>query len=330
MDHNTLLDFLSGHDDDALFSQADKIRRSVYGTDVYLRGLIEVSSYCKQNCYYCGIRAGNSCASRYRLSEDEIFACAAMGHALGFRTFVLQGGEDPAFSKDAVCRIVSSLKQNYPDSAVTLSLGEHPRDTYAAWFDAGADRYLLRHETANPAHYARLHPASSSFKARRECLFTLKELGYQVGSGFMVGAPFQTLEHLAEDFAFLSELQPDMVGIGPFVPHCDTPFGTYPTGSLELCLRAVAITRILLPHALIPATTALGTIHPEGRELGLKAGANVVMPNLSPEAARKQYSLYNNKLNTGAESAEGLSLLTQKIESAGYRVSFSRGDVKRI
>ncbi len=329
MDHNTLLEFLSGRDDAALFARADAVRRSVYGTDVYLRGLIEISNYCKQNCYYCGIRAGNSCASRYRLSEEEILACAAMGHALGFRTFVLQGGEDPAFSKDTVCRIVSSLKQKYPDSAVTLSLGEHPRDTYQAWFDAGADRYLLRHETANPEHYARLHPTSSDFTARRECLFTLKEIGYQVGSGFMVGSPYQTLEHLIEDFSFLAELQPDMVGIGPFVPHCDTPFGSHPTGDLNLCLRAVAITRILLPHALIPATTALGTIHPEGRELGLKAGANVVMPNLSPEAARKQYTLYNNKLNTGAESAEGLTLLTQQIESAGYRVSFSRGDVKR-
>jgi len=324
----TVLPLLRG-EDATLFTRADEIRRSVYGRDVYIRGLIEISNICKKNCLYCGIRAGNANASRYRLTPEEILLCSNHGYELGFRTFVLQGGEDPFFDEKTVCNLVYDMKTAHPDCAVTLSLGEHPRETYKAWFDAGADRYLLRHETANPAHYAALHPAGVTLKTRKECLFALKELGYQVGSGFMVGSPGQTLEHLAEDFAFLEQLQPDMIGIGPFLPHCDTPFAAEPAGDLELTLRTVALARILFPHALIPATTALSTLHPKGRELGLKAGANVVMPNLSPESARARYTLYNNKLHTGAESSEALDLLKEQVTAAGYQIVVDRGDVKR-
>lgn len=323
-----LLPLLRG-EDKTLFSRADQIRREVYGDAVFIRGLIEISNYCKRNCLYCGIRAENGNASRYRLTREEILLCADHGYDLGFRTFVLQGGEDPTFDEATVCSITHDLKTAHPDCAVTLSLGEHPKETYKAWRDAGADRYLLRHETANADHYAALHPAGVTLKARKECLFALKELGYQVGSGFMVGSPGQTLEHLAEDFAFLTELQPDMIGIGPFLPHCDTPFANAPAGDLELTLRTVALARILFPFALIPATTALGTLHPEGRTRGLQAGANVVMPNLSPESARARYTLYNNKLHTGAENAEELDLLKSQVEAAGYQIVIDRGDVRR-
>lgn len=329
MERETILSYLHGEDDAALFTQADEIRRTIYGTDVYIRGLIEISNFCARNCYYCGIRAGNSNTSRYRLTSDEIVACAHHGYELGFRTFVLQGGEDPHFSEKVVCDLIEKIKTHHPTCAVTLSLGEQPKETYRAWRSAGADRYLLRHETANKAHYESLHPQTSSFENRRECLFTLKELGYQVGSGFMVGSPHQTLEHLAEDFAFLHELQPDMIGIGPFIPHCDTPFGTHPSGDLDLTLRTVALSRILFPHALIPATTALGTLHPQGREKGLRCGANVVMPNLSPEDARTRYSLYNNKLHTGTESAEQLEKLKTQVSALGYQIVVDRGDAKR-
>ena len=323
-----LLPLLRG-EDETLLPRADQVRREVYGDAVFIRGLIEISNYCKRNCLYCGIRAGNGNASRYRLTPEEIALCCDHGYELGFRTFVLQGGEDPFFDETTVCRIVHDIKTAHPDCAVTLSLGEHPKNTYKAWRNAGADRYLLRHETANAEHYAALHPKGTTLKARKECLFALKELGYQVGSGFMVGSPGQTLEHLAEDFAFLLELQPDMIGIGPFLPHCDTPFANESAGDLHLTLRTVALARILFPHALIPATTALGTLHPAGRTLGLQAGANVVMPNLSPEDARARYTLYNNKLHTGAESAEELDLLKAQVESAGYRIVVDRGDVKR-
>lgn len=320
---------LAGGNDAALFAEADNIRRAIYGTDVYIRGLIEISNYCKQNCYYCGIRAENSQAVRYRLSEDEILQCADLGYSLGFRTVVLQGGEDPFFTETAVCKLIEKLKTKHPDCAVTLSLGEQPYDTYKAWFSAGADRYLLRHETATEAHYRVLHPRSSSFSNRRACLFALKEIGYQVGSGFMVGSPEQTLEHLAEDFAFLADLNPDMIGIGPFLPHCDTPFRASPAGDLTLTLRAVALARILFPHALIPATTALATLHPQGRETGLKCGANVVMPNLSPQSARERYTLYNNKRHSGTESAEELEALKKQISALGYQIVVDRGDVKK-
>ena len=319
----------SGDSDQALFKAADEVRRENYGDEVYLRGLIEFTSYCKNNCLYCGLRAGNAKAERYRLSEDEILSCCAEGYKLGYRTFVLQGGEDPYFTDDMFCGIVSDIKEKYPDCAVTLSIGEKPRESYERYFCAGADRYLLRHETADPAHYAKLHPANMGLENRKRCLFDLKDIGYQVGSGFMVGSPFQTTETLLADLRFLRELQPDMIGVGPYITHKDTPFWDQACGSLELTLRMLAILRLMFPYALLPSTTALGTIAPNGRELGLKAGANVVMPNLSPVGVRDKYSIYDNKICTGEESAQCRGCLERRIESAGYRAVTSRGDVKR-
>lgn len=314
---------------ETLFEYSQKRRREYYGTDVYIRGLIEFTNYCKNNCYYCGIRAGNGNVSRYHLSKEDIMSCVSMGYSLGFRTFVIQGGEDMSYSDDDICSIVSEIKTLHPDCAVTLSIGEKSRASYQAYFDAGADRYLLRHETADSDHYSKLHPAEMSLENRKRCLWDLKEIGYQVGSGFMVGSPFQTTENLVSDLRFLQELKPDMIGIGPFLPHDDTPFGKHEKGSMDKCLNLIAILRLLLPYALIPSTTALGTIHPEGRELGLKAGANVIMPNLSPEKTRKLYELYNDKICTGEEAAEGLKRLENRVCSAGFNIVSDRGDVKK-
>lgn len=315
--------------DQELFASAVQLRQEHYGNDVYLRGLIEISSYCKNDCYYCGIRRGNSRAERYRLGEEEILECSRQGYDLGFRTFVLQGGEDPWFTDERVCRIVSEIKAEHPDCAVTLSLGEKSKDSYQAYFDAGADRYLLRHETADPEHYRRLHPAEMSLSNRKRCLWDLKEIGYQVGSGFMVGSPWQKLEHLIADIRFLQELEPDMIGIGPYINHRDTPFCQFENGSLTLCLRMLGILRHVFPDALIPATTALGTIHPQGRELGLLAGANVVMPNLSPVGVRKKYELYENKICTGEEAAECRGCLQRRVSSAGFEIVVDRGDRRK-
>lgn len=315
--------------DSVLFQKADKIRREFYGTDVYIRGLIEFTNYCKNNCFYCGIRAGNKNAIRYRLTEEEILDCCAEGYSLGFRTFVLQGGEDSYFTDEKVCRIVSSIREKYPDCAITLSIGEKSKDSYKAYFNAGANRYLLRHETATDEHYNKLHPSSMSLDLRKECLYNLKEIGYQVGSGFMVGSPFQTTENLVADLRFLQALSPDMIGIGPYITHRETPFFDKPSGTLELTLRMIAILRIMFPYALLPATTALGSIHPEGRELGLRAGANVVMPNLSPVRVRKLYDLYENKICTGDEAAECRACLEKRVQNAGYKIVTARGDVLR-
>lgn len=314
------------YDRQRLFGRADKVRRQYYGTDVYIRGLIEISNFCKNDCLYCGIRRSNANAARYRLSEEEILACCGQGYELGFRTFVLQGGEDAYHTTRWVERVVSDIKEKYPDCAVTLSLGERPQEDYEIWYRAGADRYLLRHETASRSHYEKLHPPGQAYLRRMECLRDLKRAGYQTGAGFMVGSPFQGTEELIADMRFLREFQPHMVGIGPFIPHHDTPFAGEPAGSLEHTLTMVALTRLTLPKALIPATTALGTIHPQGRELGLKAGANVVMPNLSPVHVRGQYSLYDNKACTGQEAAEGLEALKKSVAQAGYRVVVNRGD----
>jgi len=315
--------------DKALMTAADEVRRERYGDSVYLRGLIEISSYCKNNCLYCGLRAGNQNAERYRLSKEQILSCCEEGYALGYRTFVLQGGEDPHFSDDLICDIVREIKGRYPDCAVTLSLGEKPRASYEKYYEAGADRYLLRHETADKAHYEKLHPEDMSAENRRRCLYDLKEIGYQVGSGFMVGSPYQTTENLIADLRFLQDLQPDMIGIGPYITHKDTPFRDEKGGSLELSLRMLAILRLMFPYALLPSTTALGTIDPMGRELGLKAGGNVVMPNLSPTDVREKYAIYDNKICTGEESAQCRRCLEMRIESAGYRAVTDRGDVKR-
>ncbi len=313
--------------DSELRKEADDLRRKYYGIDVYIRGLVEISNICKNDCLYCGIRRSNRNTDRYRLSREQILSCCESGYNLGFRTFVLQGGEDPYYTDELICRIVSDIKRRYPDCAVTLSLGEKEKASFQAYRDAGADRYLLRHETADDEHYSKLHPAEMSLKHRKDCLFNLKELGYQVGSGFMVGSPWQTAENLVQDLRFLQELSPDMIGIGPFIPHRDTPFGSFPGGTLDLTLRMVSIIRLMFPYALIPSTTALGTIHPRGRELGLQAGANVVMPNLSPVKVRKLYTLYDNKICTGEEAAECKVCLENRVKSAGYRIVTARGDV---
>lgn len=314
--------------DQSLFETAAKVRQENYGVDVYIRGLIEFTNYCKNNCYYCGIRRDNSHATRYRLTKEEILSCCENGYELGFRTFVLQGGEDPYFTDEKICDIIANIKNKYSDCALTLSLGEKSYESYKAYFDAGADRYLLRHETANPEHYGKLHPQSMRIDTRKTCLFNLKKIGYQVGSGFMVGSPFQTIENIIEDIRFLQELKPAMIGIGPYITHQDTPFHGFESGDLSLCLRVVAILRLMFPYALIPATTALGTADPKGRELGLLAGANVVMPNLSPVKTRKLYELYDNKICTGEEAAECRVCLNKRVDSVGYHIVIHKGDVK--
>ena len=312
-----------------LAQAADIRRRENYDDKVYIRGLIEFTNYCRNNCYYCGIRCGNKQAERYRLTKEEILLCCDEGYRLGFRTFVMQGGEDPFYTDDMICDIVSEIKQRYPDCAVTLSIGEKTRESYQAFFDAGADRYLLRHETADSVHYGKLHPKEMSLENRKRCIFDLKEIGYQVGSGFMVGSPYQTTENLIADLRFLQKLKPDMIGIGPYIAHADTPFAEFKSGDVMLTLRLVSILRLMFPYALIPSTTALGTIHPQGRELGLKAGANVVMPNLSPVSVRKLYSLYENKICTGEEAAQCRGCLERRVESAGYRIVTDIGNVKK-
>ena len=315
--------------DTILQQTADKVRRQVYGDAVYIRGLIEYTNICKNDCYYCGIRCGNKRAIRYRLDKEEILSCCKEGYALGFRTFVLQGGEDPVSTDAWICSVVSAIRERFPDCAVTLSIGEKKKESYQAYYRAGAVRYLLRHETANPAHYRHLHPASMSLENRKRCLYDLKEIGYQVGSGFMVGSPGQTVSNLLEDLQFLQELQPDMIGIGPYIAQKDAPFAGCPNGSLQMTLRLLSILRLLFPYALIPATTALGTIHPKGRELGLQAGANVVMPNLSPVRVRALYTLYDDKICTGDEAAQCRHCLEQRVRAAGYQIVTDIGNVKR-
>lgn len=309
-----------------LFALAQQAAQKSFGRQIFVRGLIEFTNYCKNDCYYCGIRRSNKNAARYRLTQEEILECCHAGYGLGFRTFVLQGGEDYFYSDEDIAAIVRAIKAQHPDCAVTLSIGERSRKTYALWKQAGADRYLLRHETADFAHYAKLHPAELSAKNRQNCLYTLKELGYQAGAGFMVGSPCQKAENLADDLMFLQKLRPQMIGIGPFIPHHDTPFKDEPAGSVELTLVLLAVLRLLFPHVLLPATTALGTLAPGGRLLGIKAGANVIMPNLSPQNVRGKYLLYDNKLHTGAEAAEALNELQREVASIGYRIVSARGD----
>ena len=329
LEKGELLELLRGRDPEVSAYLQDRARRTAlarYGNRVFVRGLIEFTNYCKNDCYYCGIRRSNRNAHRYRLTQEDILACCQLGHRLGFRTFVLQGGEDPWFTDHRLVELVREIKARHPDCAVTLSVGERSRESYRLLKEAGADRYLLRHETASPDHYARLHPPEQTLASRMECLRVLKELGYQVGAGFMVGSPYQTLEDLAEDLAFLQEFQPHMVGIGPFLSQHDTPFREFPNGSGELTLFLLSVIRLLLPGVLLPATTALGTLLPNGREEGILHGANVVMPNLSPEDAREKYTLYDNKLHSGAEAAESLGLLRESLAKIGYEIPVSRGD----
>ncbi len=323
---------VAGRDGEAaarLRERAVAVRRSIYGDAVFTRGLIEISSFCKNDCLYCGIRRSNANAQRYRLTGEEILLCAQEGYRLGFRTFVLQGGEDGYYTDSVLWDIIRALKRRFPDCAVTLSLGERSLDSYRALRQAGADRYLLRHETADRAHYGALHPREMSFDNRMRCLQDLRTLGYQVGCGFMVGSPGQTPETLAKDLAFVAAFQPDMCGIGPFIPHRDTPFRDRPAGSVELTCFLLSVIRLLCPAVLLPATTALGTLHPQGRELGIQSGANVVMPNLSPLSVRKKYALYDNKLCTGEESAQCRACLEQRMRSIGYELVTHRGDVRK-
>ena len=309
-----------------LAKRAGGVRDRVYGKEVYLRGLIEFTNYCKNNCRYCGIRCGNKNADRYRLSKEDILLCCDRGYELGFRTFVLQGGEDPFFDDDRLTDIVNAIKRSHPDCAITLSVGERSLESYQRLFDAGACRYLLRHETADKSHYELLHPKEMSFENRVQCLRNLKKIGYQVGCGMMVGSPGQTIEHLIEDLRFLQSFSPEMVGIGPFIPHHDTEYADQPAGTVEMTLKLLSVIRLILPEVLLPATTALGTIDPFGREKGIQAGANVVMPNLSPGNVRDKYLLYDNKICTGDEAAECVRCMTARISKTGCTVAVDRGD----
>jgi len=314
-------------EDAYLQERAREARHQVYGKQVFIRGLIEFTNYCKHDCYYCGLRCSNTTVPRYRLSLEQMLDCCRLGYDLGFRTFVLQGGEDAYYADDdALIDILQAIKERYPDCAITLSVGERSYESYQRLFEAGADRYLLRHETADAAHYSTLHPAQMTLESRKQCLQDLKQIGYQVGCGFMVGAPGQTLDHLVDDLLFIKELDPAMVGIGPFIPHADTPFAGEKAGDLRLTLNALSILRLMKPSLLLPATTALGTIAPDGRELGILAGANVVMPNLSPMDTRKKYLLYNGKISTDDDPRYCRDVIDRKLQAIGYEVVTARGD----
>ncbi len=307
---------------------AREVSLKVFGNKIYFRGLIELTNYCRNDCYYCGIRRGNSNVQRYRLTEDEVIFCCDYGYKIGFRTFVLQGGEDEYFTDERVVSLVSRMKEKYPDCALTLSLGEKSRKSYQMFYDAGANRYLLRHETATESHYAKMHPAELSLANRMRCLRDLREIGYQTGCGFMVGSPFQTVDNIADDILYIKEFDPQMVGIGPFIPHTDTPFRDFPAGSAEQTLFLLSLIRLMLPKVLLPATTALGTVQGDGREQGVLAGANVVMPNISPSDVRKYYLLYDNKIGTKDDASESVERMTQSIKNIGYDVVVDRGDYR--
>ena len=313
-----------------LQEKAVAVRKAIYGNKVFIRGLIEFTNICKNDCFYCGIRKSNSNCHRYRLTRQQILSCVEEGYQLGFRTFVLQGGEDPYFNDEKIFDIVSTIKSLHPDCAVTLSLGERSKKSYEKLRLAGADRYLLRHETATNSHYKKLHPKYQKLSIRKRCLRNLKALGYATGAGFMVGSPFQKEKHLAADLKFIEKLQPEMCGIGPFIPHQETPFKDFHAGSAELTCYLLSIIRLIKPDILLPATTALGTVSENGRELGILSGANVVMPNLSPVAVRKDYSLYDNKICTGDESAQCRFCLDKKIAAIGYETVIDRGDIASV
>lgn len=302
---------------------------SVYGKDIYVRGLIEFSNYCRNNCYYCGIRGGNKNCERYRLSPEEILDRCRYGYKYGFRTIVLQSGEDMTYTDDIFCDIVGRIKTEFPDIALTISIGERPYESYKRYYDAGADRFLLRHETADEEHYMKLHPKEMSYTARMECIQNLREIGFAVGIGMMVGSPYQTSDNLAKDLKFIEEFQPEMCGVGPFIPHEDTPFRDQPPGSYETTLYLLSIVRLICPHLLLPATTALGTIHPKGREMGILAGANVMMPNLSPESTQEKYKLYNDKIKTGEAVDVENSELARRVSAIGYKIVSARGDCRK-
>lgn len=329
--HDEYIELLANRDDEVrefLRSAAQEIAITNYGRDIFLRGLIEYSNTCKNDCYYCGIRRSNDNIDRYRLTPEDILQCCEIGYQIGLRTFVLQGGEDPYFTDDMMCKIIAAIKEQYPDCALTLSVGEKERESYERFYEAGADRFLLRHETADDEHYRRLHPEPLSLESRMRCLDTLKDIGFQIGAGFMVGSPGQTNETIARDFEYLKELNPHMIGIGPFIHHKDTPFKDEPDGKLELTLFCLSVLRIMFPKALLPATTALGTIDKTGREKGILAGANVIMPSLSPDNARSKYLLYEGKVGVKDKAAEGRKILDDKLAKIGYKTATTRGDYK--
>lgn len=308
--------------------KAREVAQARFGNRIFIRGLIEIGNCCHNDCYYCGIRRSNRSIERYRLDKETILACCREGYALGFRTFVLQGGEDSSLTIARTTEIISAIRNEFPDAAITLSLGEKSTEAYEAFFRAGADRYLLRHETHNPEHYRQLHPQSMSLPNRLRCLDDLKRIGFQTGTGIMVGSPGQTVDHLVEDILYIRQFRPEMIGIGPFLPHHDTPFGNELPGKLEQTLLLLSIFRLMHPDALIPSTTALATLVPEGRERGILAGANVVMPNLSPQHLRSKYALYDNKASMGAEAAEGIRLLQERLDKIGYTIDMGRGDYR--
>lgn len=313
-----------------LHTKSRAVADTYFDRKIFVRGLIEFTNHCKNDCYYCGIRRSNHKAERYRLNKDDILQCCESGYKLGFRTFVLQGGEDPWYSDEMLVDIITAIRNAYADCAITLSIGERTYKQYELYFSAGANRYLLRHETADAEHYAKIHPAGLSCENRKRCLRDLKKIGYQTGTGFMVGSPFQTAGNIAEDLLFIRELEPQMIGIGPFIPHKETPFASLTSGELNLTLLLIGVLRLMLPNALIPSTTALGTIHPNGREMGILAGANVVMPNLSPVSVRKKYLLYDNKICTGEEAAECHSCLQNRMKKIGYEIFVDRGDFRPV
>ena len=325
-----LLSTFTPEDREYAAEKARTISVGIFGKQIYFRGIIEFTNICKNDCYYCGIRRSNSQVSRYRLTLEDILECCQEGYQSGYRTFVLQGGEDGWFTDDRMVEVLHAIKGRYPDCAITLSLGERSRESYQRMFDAGAERYLLRHETANPVHYGKLHPAVQTLENRIRCLYDLREIGYQVGCGCMVGSPYQTAECLAEDLLFMGEFKPHMIGIGPFIPHSQTPFKEFPAGSVETTLLMLSLCRIMLPEVLLPATTALGTVRGDGRQEGVLAGCNVIMPNLSPLSVRKKYMLYDNKVGTGDSAADGMARLAAQMEAIGYQAVSGRGDSPRM
>ena len=329
-EYQTLIEGYSPEMAEYVAKEAVKVRQQIYGNKVYIRGLIEISNICKNDCYYCGIRKSNPNCDRYRLTKTEILQCCKEGYELGFRTFVMQGGEDGFFTDEVLCDIVSEIKNGFTDCAITLSMGERSKESYQKLYEAGADRYLLRHETADKEHYEKLHPKQMSHENRIQCLKDLKSIGYQVGCGFMVGSPYQTIESLAKDLKFIEEFQPDMCGIGPFIPHKDTVYKKEKAGSVELTCYLLSLIRLICPSVLLPATTALGTLDDNGREKGILSGANVVMPNLSPLSVRKKYELYNNKISTGQESAQGLDELKERMKDISYEIVCERGDIIKL
>lgn len=326
----SLFETADGEDRELARRLAQKTAKVQFGNKIYMRGLIEISNICKNDCLYCGIRKSNCNVSRYRMNKEDIFECCAVGYERGFRTFVLQGGEDGYFTDDVLAEIVSGIKAKYPDCAITLSLGERTRESYEKLYKAGADRYLLRHETATKEHYEKLHPENLSFKNRMECLLNLKEIGFQTGCGMMIGSPYQTAENLAEDMLFLEEFKPHMIGIGPFLPAENTPFEEENAGTLEETLFVLSLVRIMLPPVLLPATTALGTLAKSGRQQAILSGANVMMPNISPTKNRKNYALYNDKIGTGEDAEKSVENVVNSLKEIGYEPTVARGDYKEI